>query len=60
MCNKGQRKRPARQRGGEISHPPWKPLFDDHQVQREIPLRRTKTSLKAVTRWAEDKKPESR
>lgn len=37
MCNKGQKKRPARQREGEISHPPWKPLFDDGPVQRDSP-----------------------
>lgn len=32
-----------------------KPLFGDYRVLREISLRRRKTSLKAVTRWAVDK-----
>lgn len=41
---------------GAISQSPWKPLFfDDNQILREISLRRRKTSLKAVTRWAVDK-----
>lgn len=55
MYNKGQRKRPERQRKGAISQSPWKPLFGDYRVLREISLRRRKTSLKAVTRWAVDK-----
>lgn len=55
MCNKGQRKRPERRGKGAISQSPWKPLFGDYRVLREISLRRRKTTLKAVTRWAVDK-----
>lgn len=34
---KKKKKRPARQRGGEISRSPRKPLFDDRPVRRDSP-----------------------
>lgn len=59
MCNKGQKKRPAKQREGEISQPPRQPLFDDRPVQRDSPEKEENKS-EGSHKICRGQKPESR